>query len=363
MRHALPIDYDYEPPGEPFFEHERAGTTKPFEAPGIFKTAQDFCAEFVPPSYAIEPFVRSGSIYTVTARTGAGKTGLLTTTALAVATGRKDILGREVTKGRVAYVAAENPDDLRMRIMVAAWQFNIDLAEISENLLIMDRRCKPEELIIKLKTQQSSCGPFTLIMIDTLAAFFDGTDANDNVQAGEFIRRLRPMTQLDGHPSVLVAAHPVKNASEDNLVPYGGGAILNEVDGNLTLAKTGGDAVKMHWQGKLRGVEFDPLFFRIETASSPDVIDAKGRQVQLPVMRPATETDAEQREQAEINTDLALLRAMLDEPAVTQAAWGIAIGKSKQVVNKKLQKLKSEKLVDVVLGKWSLTEKGKKAAE
>ena len=119
-------------------------------------------------------------------------------------------------------------------------------------------------------------------MIDTLAAFFDGTDANDNVQAGEFIRRLRPLTQLDGHPSVLVAAHPVKNAAEDNLVPYGGGAILNEVDGNLTLAKTGGGAVKMHWQGKLRGVEFDPLFFRIEAASSPLVIDARGRQVLMP---------------------------------------------------------------------------------
>lgn len=341
---------------------DRPPASKTSEPSGPFKTAQDFCAEFVPPSYAIEPFVRSGSIYTLTARTGAGKTGLLTTTALAVATGRKDILGREVTRGRVAYVAAENPDDLRMRIMVAAWQFNIDLAEISQNLLIMDRRCKPEELIIKLKMHQRVGGPFTLIMIDTLAAFFDGTDANDNVQAGEFMRRLRPLTQLDGHPSVLVAAHPVKNAAEDNLVPYGGGAILNEVDGNLTLAKTGGGAVKMHWQGKLRGVEFDPLFFRIEAASSPLVIDARGRQVLMPVMKPATETDAAQREEAEINSDLALLKAILAEPSGTQQAWAVTIGKSKGLVNRKLQKLKAEKLVDAILGKWSLTERGRKAA-
>jgi hypothetical protein len=363
MTQVFQFDH-YEPPGEPFYQHEPAAmiNARPAEASGTFKTAQDFCAEFVPPSYAIEPIVRSGSLYTATARTGAGKTGLLITTALAVATGRQDILAREVTKGRVAYVAAENPDDLRMRIMVAAWQFNIDLAEISENLLIMDKRCKPEELIIKLKSLQAG-GPFTLIMIDTLAAFFDGGDANDNVQAGEFMRRLRPLTQLDGHPSVLVAAHPVKNASEDNLVPYGGGAILNEVDGNLTLAKTAGGAVKMHWQGKLRGVEFDPLYFKIETASSPDVIDAKGRQVQLPVMRSATETDAEQREEAEISSDLALLKAMLAEPGASQMAWAVAIGKSKGLVNRKLQKLKSEKLVDVVLGKWSLTERGRKAAE
>src|SRR5262245_62015671 len=35
----------------------------------------------------------------------------------------------------------------------------------------------------------------------------------------------------------LVAAHPIKNAPEDNLLPYGSDAILNEVDGNLTLWK------------------------------------------------------------------------------------------------------------------------------
>jgi RecA-family ATPase len=104
MNQAFPVDYDYEPPGEPFYQHEPAAmiNAKQFEAPGTFKTARDFCAEFVPPSYAIEPFVRSGSLYTVTAKTGAGKTAFLITTALAVATGRHDILGREVTKGRVA---------------------------------------------------------------------------------------------------------------------------------------------------------------------------------------------------------------------------------------------------------------------
>ena len=171
------------------------------------------------------------------------------------------------------------------------------------------------------------------------------------------------MTQLDGHPSVLVAAHPVKNASDDNLVPYGGGAILNEVDGNLTLAKTGGGAVKLHWQGKLRGVEFDPLFFRIETASSPDVIDAKGREVQLPVMRPATEVDAERREEAETNSDIALLKAMLAEPAATQARWAELIGRAKSIVNKKLQHLKREKLVEKTLGKWSVSAKGKSAVQ
>ncbi len=356
----LAIDDDYLPPGEPIAHsgrrRDQSGAAKP-----QFRSARDFCALYEPLSYAVEPVIRSASLYTLTAKTGSGKTAWLIVAALAIATGRADILGPEVTRGRVAYIAAENPDDLRMRIMVAAFMLNIDLDEIGDDLVILDRRVKPEELVLTMKGL-AAVRPFALVMIDTLAAFFDGGDINDNVQGGEFMRRLRPLTSIAGSPSVVVAAHPVKNASDENLVPYGGGAILNEVDGNLTLSAKSG-LVSLHWQGKLRGLEFKPLFFRLESASSPDVIDAKGRQVLLPVCRPATEDDAERREASEIDTDHALLRAIRAEPDASQMAWATAIGKSKALVNKKLQKMKGEKLVDVTLGKWSLTEKGKKACE
>lgn len=326
-----------------------------------FKSARDFCAEFRPLDYAIEPFVRSSSLYTLTARTGSGKTALAIVLALAVATGRPDILDRDVAHGRVAYVAAENPDDLRMRIMVAAYQLNIDLDELGDKLVILDYRVKPEELVKRLKGLAES-QPFSLVIVDTLAAFFDGNDANDNVQGGDFMRRLRPLAHIPGSPSVIVAAHPVKNAADDNLVPYGGGAILNEVDGNLTLSAKGG-VVSLHWQGKLRGLEFKPLFFRMEIVSSPDVLDAKGRQVLLPVCRPATEQAAEDRQAAEDQTDLHLLRAMIENPAGTQQEWGQAIGRAKSNVYGRLQRLRRDKLVEVNVGKWSITPKGRKAAE
>ena len=112
--------------------------------------------------------------------------------ALAIATGRGDkILGREVTKGRVAFIAVENPDDLRMRIMVAAFVLNIDLGAIADNLIILDKRVKPETLAARLKAY-SADGEFTLIIVDTLAAYYDGDDINNNVQAGNFMRRLGP---------------------------------------------------------------------------------------------------------------------------------------------------------------------------
>jgi hypothetical protein len=96
----------------------------------------------VPLSYAIEGLVRSASLYTLTAKTGDGKTSFNVITALAKATGRGDLLGRDADKGRVAYCAFENPDDVRMRFMIAAFLLNVDLDELGDDLVIFDRREK-----------------------------------------------------------------------------------------------------------------------------------------------------------------------------------------------------------------------------
>jgi hypothetical protein len=327
----------------------------------VFKSAAAFCAEYVPLNYTIEGIVRSASLYTLTARTGAGKTAFNVVAALAVATGRGDILGREVVCGRVAYLACENPDDIRMRIVVAAFLLNVDIREIGDRLVILDRREKPEAVHAEL-ARLAKIEPFALIAVDTLAAFFDGDNINDAVQGGQFMRRLRPLTQITGLPSVIIAAHPVKNAGEEALIPYGSGAILNEVDGNLTLWKkpeTGG--VALHWQAKLRGLEFQPVPFRFEVAGSPDILDAKGRQVHLPTLRPSTEQAADDRERSERDTGKALLRAMIAEPGATQRDLAAAVGCGVSSVNRKLQSLRYEKLVDRILDRWTVTTRGRKA--
>lgn len=352
---------DFDPPREP------PGAYVPFSdfakpAPIRLKTAAQFAAEYEPLSYTIAPFLRSASLYTLTARTGAGKTALNVIAALAVATGRADIVGREVHQGRVAYLACENPDDIRMRFKIAAFLLSIDLDEIAEGIVILDRRERPEDVCAAL-AWEAERGAFALVIVDTLAAFFDGDDINNAVQGGQFMRRLRPLTQISGKPSVLVSAHPVKSASEDNLVPYGSGAILNEVDGNLTLWKRADSgALSLHWQGKLRGLDFDPAMFRLEICGSPDILDDKGRQVELPTMRPATVVDAEERERVENDTGRALLRAMLENPSGTQRDWGETISRTPSIVNRKLQQLRRDKLAAVSLGKWSVTAAGRKAA-
>jgi hypothetical protein len=125
---------------------------------------------------------------------------------------------------------------------------------------------------------------FGLVIIDTLQAYFNGDDSNNNAQVVKFLRSLRPITELSHKPTVLVPAHPVKYAGEDARVPYGGGGILNEIDGNLTLSLTG-DAVGLHYQDKLRGVPFEPFFYRSALETADELTDHKGRLIQLPVLR------------------------------------------------------------------------------
>ena len=267
----------------------------------------------------------------------------------------------DVEGGRVAYLTAENPDDVRMRFMIACFLLNIDLSVV-ERFVILDRREKPEDIIANL-TVMAEQEPFAAVFVDTLAAFFDGKNISDPVEGGEFLRRWRPLTQISGRPTVIVAAHPVKNALVDNLIPYGTGAILNEADGNLTLWRENG-VISLHWQGKLRGIEFEPALFRLEITGSPNVLDKKGRQVQLPTLRPCSAETAEDREKAAFNKDAALLKAIAANPGGSIREWALAIGTPKSPIARSLQRLalpKNGKLVEERLGKWMLTKAGHKA--
>jgi hypothetical protein len=357
-------DHDYVPPGEPFVRvNGHDGKASALIAKGI--GGGDFLAAYEPISYTIEGMLPSGYLYGLTARRGGGKTAWMTTTSLAVMTGRSLILGREVERGRVAYITKENPDDFRMKLAANCFLHGIDHAFANEWLLVLDGRSDtPESIVERLKINAEEYGPFQLVCYDTFQAGFasaGGDEFNDNAGVLKFILRLRPITCIIGKPSVLIAFHPTKNAGEDDLFPYGGGSITNEIDGNFYLWVEPGGQIKFS-HNRVRGPEFEPQYFRIEKVSCPDIVDIKGRQILLPAMRPSTQQDAEERDKVEANLDLSLLRAMIANPEGTQAEWGIAIGRAKGRVNAKLQNLKKLKLVEEGLGKWRVTSKGLKEA-
>ena len=160
---------------------------------------------------------------------------------------------------------------------------------------------------------------YTLILVDTWQAYFDGKDANNPTQAVEFTWRFRPLANLNGSPVVIVAAHPNKNAPNDQLIPSGGGSTLNEVDGNFTMLRDEIGVYRFHWRGKIRGVPFDPLHFKIERFDSPDVVTIEGDRVPMPVMSPIEEAEIDASGDRLADRDLALLEVMMSDSRAQSA--------------------------------------------
>lgn len=327
------------------------------------KGIADFLSEYRPINYSIDGILPGGSIYGLTAKRGAGKTAFLTSTSLAVSTGNNDILGFEVEKGRVAYIILENPIDFRMKLSVTAFARNIDVLSLNESVRILDMRLPHEQIMQLLKRDTDLFGPFQLVCYDTFQAGFAGASFNDNNDTLKHAQSLREFATLLGKPSVLVACHPVKNATRDNLEPYGGGSTMNEFDGNLTLWNESG-LIELGFN-KVRGPEFEPLHFRIEKLGSPEILDNKGRQPQLPILRRMTERAHEERvdgiEAADGAKDVRIVTALRDNPGATRDVLTKETGLSRSSITRALERLaKSDagKLVKNLGGKWSVTATG-----
>lgn len=359
---------DERPPDEEMADWIRAGKKgngkdEMRRPPSVVQGAGSFMRTYTPISYTVEGLLPSGYMYALTAKTGAGKRAFAQAATFAVAMNKPDIIGAGVEAGRVAYVTLENPIDFKMKLAVGCFVHGISYAEIEPRVAIIQGRDTPEQIVEGLALDAEANGPFQLVNIDTLQAGFSAANGgafNDNEAILAYVMRLRALTDLPGQPSVLVPCHPTKNATEDELLPYGGGATVNEVDGNLTLWKSA--QIKLHHTDKLRSPTFEPKYFRIEKCSCPDILDNKGRQIQLPLMRPCTETDAEEKTAQEGNSQLALLRAMIENPNGSQREWAMRIGKGVSGVAYLLKQLEKARYVAEKFGKWGVTKKGNDAS-
>ncbi|WP_036280790.1 bifunctional DNA primase/polymerase [Methylocystis sp. ATCC 49242] len=334
---------------------------------GILTSAQ-FVAGFTPPDYFLDGVCQRGFLYSLTAATGAGKTAVALTIAATAGGGGGTLGGREVMGGKVLFLAGENPDDARMRWIAMAHHFDFDIATIGV-------RFRPTAFDISkslpdLRAEAEAAGEFSLIICDTSAAFFQGDDENSNTQLGAYARtQLRKLTELPGRPCVIVLCHPTKNASADNLLPRGGGAFLAEVDGNLTASNTSG-IVTMHWQGKFRGPDFEPLRFALEKVSTPSLVDSRGREIPSVIARPLDMREAGALAADERREEDILLELMLDHEAASiaelarLAGWTTGDTPHKSKVARILQSFAAERppLAKKIRAHWTLTGNGQEEA-
>jgi hypothetical protein len=306
-------------------------------------SGKEFILKYRPTIDLVDGLMSSASVCALTGITNHGKTAFLILLTLAIVTNNHKLLGKAVRPGRVAYCTAENPIGFQMRLAVAVHYANIDLELLDYQLVVLDKRIHPEEIHEYLKCTELD---YDLIVIDTWQAFFDGKDVNNPTEAANFARRLRPLTSLPGNPTVIFAAHPNKNAAAvEELVPSGGGSILNEIDANLTIFRQDSGDFELHWMRKIRGADFDPLGFRIEQKTSPDIANGHGVEIAVPVMRRIVTAEAEKREQTTEERKMAVLRTVRDYPRSSVRELTIKAGVPRSTLHRIFKALTKEKLI------------------
>ena len=330
----------------------------------LLQSSAQFIEGFIPPDYVLDGILQRRFIYSLTGRTGSGKTAIVLLIAASVALGRS-IGAHEVQKGRVLYFAGENPDDIRMRWIAMAQHMDFDDKEIE--VCFIPGTFKISELAAQVALEAKTAGPFVLVIIDTSAAYFEGEDENSNTQAGAHARRLRGLVSLPGNPCVIVNCHPPKNAGDDNVQPRGGGAYIAEMDGNLTARKDDG-VVELHWQGKFRGPDFPPISFQLKTVTHERLKDTKSRNIPTVIATHLSEAAKDEIAKTARSDENRVLGALVADPSAsyTQIARNLGLAlksgdPNKMAVSRIVKKLKDAKLVTIERDKPVITEKGKKA--
>jgi hypothetical protein len=331
----------------------------------------DFLKGFVPPDYLVDGILQRRFIYALTGQTGHAKTALALLIAELVSSTSVAALGtHDVERGRVIYLVGENPDDIRMRVIGADAQRDDDPCK--DRISFIPGVFSISEMQAVIVAEADRLGGVDLVIVDTSAAYFLGQDENANPQMAAHTRMLRTLTTLAGGPCVLVLCHPIKHVVDPSqLLPRGGGAFLAEMDGNLTIWRRDDVLVELHHCGKFRGAGFEPMTFRLEKITTPNLTDKKGRL--LPTVRAVLISESEEEKQAQhLRSDEdALLAALLKESdrSVANLAracnWISQTGEPyKSKVHRTLERLSraKPKLVAKIRDRWALTENGKSAA-
>jgi hypothetical protein len=323
----------------------------------LILSSAEFVAGFRSPQYAVDKVIQRSYLYTMTARTGHGKTAVAMYLALMKALGLP-FHGLATTQGSVLFLAGENPDDVRARFLVLCDYYKVDPATVP--IYFVDGVIDIAASLPRIRAEADKIPDLGLVIVDTAAAYFRGDDGNSNVQQGAFARMLRQLSFLPGKPAVVVPCHPVKNAAKDNLLPVGGGAFLNEVDGNLTLWANTEKQATLHWQGKFRGPEFEPMAFNLVTHDCNRVVDSAGEMMPSIVAVPISQLALERGEADQESIENLVMKIVAASPLATMSQIADRAKVTKAKVQRIFNALVDDKLMTKHRKKYRLTEKGKK---
>jgi hypothetical protein len=325
-----------------------------------FITLGEFLAKMQPPDYVTYGLLLKGSTYTLTGNTGHGKTMITILLALKVALGEW-FCGRKCKRGTVVFFAGENPDNVRVQFYAMCTEMGIDPGKV--NIVFHEGVFDLKKMRAKVRAAVARYPDLMLVIVDSLQAFFTGDDDNANMAMLKLATDFRKLTEAHPNkPTTLITAHPVKNATQDNLLPRGGSALTNELDGNLT-AWADGKMISLHWLGKLRGIPFDPIQLEQVVVQPRGLVDALGDQMPATIIKPAGESREAELLNEKHRVEIAMLAGYKANASITQRDLAAQVGASKSTVNRLVVELKKRKWIRDYSGKMTLTGEGEKALD
>ena len=122
--------------------------------------------------------------------------------------------------------------------------------------------------------------------------------------------------------------------------------------------------VELHWHGKFRGPDFAPIPFKITAGRTEKLKDSDGGLIWTVTAAPVTDAEQATAENTARRREDDLMAAMRSHPEAGSlsdlaraAGWSYANGEpNKTWVNRTLQTLKAERLVEKKRGRWLLAK-------
>lgn len=333
--------------------------------------AGQFASQFRRPEYVVDGIVQGGRLHACTGHSNAGKTAILLEMGCCVCMGRL-FAGIETRRGRVLFLAGENAEDVRGRLLAWCEANGCAPSELDDWMHVYPAAGPIEELANGLIEACNAIGSFALVIVDSKLPYFGGDDENDNPQGLAQAKAFRRFSEeIAGLPAVVVLGHPRKGAhSPEELHPRGALAYLNEIDTNL-IAFNEGEVVRFHWAIKIRGPSFEPRYFRMMSHELAGTADRHGRNFQTVLALPMSAPEGSQADALqEANDVLSVIVHGLGKRSLTDVAsilgWVNERGEpAKAKVQRRMQSLLNDKLIYKPRehGNYAATKAGKQAVE
>ena len=330
------------------------------------KSENDFIDSLEMPEPIVDGLIARGRHISLTANTGHAKTAMAAFIMIAVSE-PEHVCWDRVSEGcDVLFCSGENPDDLKMR-MLGHRSVNNNLQgkrrHYIEGIFDVDQSYQA------IREKADTIADLGLIIIDARQAFQSVENDNDNAENLRFASACRKLTFLPSRPAVLVLCHPNKKATKDDLIPRGGSAYLNEVDANLSQWRSG-EIVTLHWSGKIRGRDFDPIKFKLKNVTHPRLLDRQRRPIETVILEKMDEFSAYelQKETLKIEDKILLSVQKHPEQSIADRCFDCGLKNDKNEAQKStmhrhLQSLSEQKFIKKVRRRWELTPAGKTEVE